>query len=644
MKKTLYIICMMLIGMLCVSSAFARHPRVNYLYQSDFEDGTYIIRKPGIYRLAEDISFNPHPPGSLADDGVTVLDAYTGGNPFPSQLGDPADGKYDPAAFGIGFFAALIIDADNVILDLNGHTIEQSAEHALLQRFFAVISLSDQPFVPGQGPSDFGDVLQSCKNVWIMNGYIGRSAHHGIHGNGNKNIFIYNVDFDGFEVAAVALNGVKNLYIVGSTAINREDVPIIGTFSNARFISPYVDWLVATGSTTTLQVQGTTLTATDIRDALRDSINNVYEDVITDGIGYIDETEHPDEYALYHNKYGIIDGNSYGYLVNQLGAAVGGFPYQPAIPSENVTLWGVHILSQRAFINEVIAVKQNGKPAIDPIGAVFMVKNEHPYTGEPVTVSSSDDSLATYTGNVLANAQALVAKAALNNEFPSFLSTTRLNITQDVINWIENGSTLDTLVTSPDGYLCNGDTMFHVNKGVIGFKMDAAKNVTLLNTSAENLENLGEEGSAICGNYTKSHPDATLTGYGGAAVRGYSFAGSKNVLVKKCTAMNLTSLAGTVTGFDIFTDSQNVFLTNNTVKNIEAGLSFVPNGGPNEEPDAIGVHIGAETSNVKIHATTVSGFTAYDEQEAIRDDSGNAVITPAHNRHNHRHGRWGRRR
>ena len=611
--------------------AFSKSAYITYLHQADFDDGTYIINELGYYRLAENITFNPHPPGTLGEDGVTVLDAYSGGIPFPSQLGNPEERKYDPRAFGLGFFAAIVIEAEHVVLDLNGHTLEQSEEHALLQRFFSVIELTDQPFIGGQGPSDFGDEIKSAKHVWIINGTIGRSAHHGIHGNGNEHIRIINVDFEDFEVGAVALNGVKGLTIIGSTATNRKDVPVIGTFSNARFIAPYINWLVDMGSLTTLTVQGTELTTTDIRDALRNSIKNVYQDVITDNLGFIDEIEHPDEYALYHNKHGVIDGNSYGYLVNPHGAAVGGFPTQPAVPSKNIFFKDVHVLGQRAFINEIVALKQNDKPAIDPVGAVFMVKNLHPDTGVPITVSSLDESTAVYTGNALANAQALVAKAAINNEFPEFLDTSRLNITQTIIEWIESGvRPLQTLVMEPDDslYFCNGDTMFHVNKGVVGFKMDGAKNVILKHTSVENLENLGDVGSDLCGVYEKSHPDATLPGYGGAKVRGYTFCGSKNVRVFNSHAFDLKSFAGTVIGFDIFTDSENVKIRNSSVHGIEAGLSFVDNGGPNEEPDAIGVHVGKDATNVSLRRIRVRNLEAFDEEEPIRDESQEARNYP----------------
>jgi len=69
-------------------------------------------------------------------------------------------------------------------------------------------------------------------------GTIGRICHHGIHGHGNRNVKIKNVDF---EVAALALNGVEGLKVVDSTARNREDVHVIGSYSNARFIAPYLD-------------------------------------------------------------------------------------------------------------------------------------------------------------------------------------------------------------------------------------------------------------------------------------------------------------------------------------------------------------------------------------------------------------------
>ena len=39
---------------------------VTYLSGDDFTYGTYIIDKPGVYRLAEDISFDPNSPDTLS--------------------------------------------------------------------------------------------------------------------------------------------------------------------------------------------------------------------------------------------------------------------------------------------------------------------------------------------------------------------------------------------------------------------------------------------------------------------------------------------------------------------------------------------------------------------------------------------------
>ena len=104
---------------------------------------------------------------------------------MPSETAfDPDLSNYAENEFGLGFFAALVIAADDVTLYLNGHTIEQSAGHALMQRFFAVIELANSPFIPGAGPAQFvsdgGNAYTAANNVNIFGpGTIGRSSHHG---------------------------------------------------------------------------------------------------------------------------------------------------------------------------------------------------------------------------------------------------------------------------------------------------------------------------------------------------------------------------------------------------------------------------------------------------------------------------------
>lgn len=652
----------------CSNSLASDKKNITYLTNQDFKYGTYIIDKPGIYKLAEDISFNPNSPSTLTEairlnlippeiaaalELSNPVDAFHAGFPLFTQFipggvdnfspGGPLDKRYDPAGFGLGFFAAIVITSKaGVVLDLNGYTLEQSAEHALLQRFFSVIELAEQPFIPAQGPADFGDSIVSAENVVIKNGTVGRSSHHGIHGNDNKNIYIANVDFEDYEVGAIALNGVKNLVVRNSNASNRKDVPVLGTFSSAQFIKPYIQELDRNNSSMVLNVNGVSKTVDDIKSELKQAINNVHNDIIVNpnivnGRAQINARLHPSEYAVFANPWGLVDGNSYSYLVNTLGVAVLGFPSKPdgeiKIPAKNIILANVHVNNQKAFINEVVALNQDG-PVIDPVGAVFQTRNLHPNTGRPVTISSLDESQARYMGNAVANAQAFVAKAFLAGEFEgSRFDLSRLNITADVLKWIEakpGYETLDSIVQDESsGYLCNGDSMFHVNKGVIAFKMDAAKNVVLKRTSVNTLENLGDEGSDVCGDYSagKSHPDATLLGYGGARTRAYSFAGSENAFLIKSEASDLVAKAGSAIGVDVLTDSKKVRVLRTEVDSVSAGLGGpVLYEGPNEEPVAVGFKVGEDAKRVallKVCAALLDGFA---DSSIIQDDSGMAFV------------------
>eukprot|EP01023_Acetabularia_acetabulum_P037709 TRINITY_DN3589_c0_g1_i6.p1 TRINITY_DN3589_c0_g1~~TRINITY_DN3589_c0_g1_i6.p1 ORF type:complete len:383 (-),score=57.52 TRINITY_DN3589_c0_g1_i6:46-1041(-) len=206
------------------------------LSQSDFESGTKIIDNAGIYTLSGDIVFNPNSAASLD------VDYYSAGDVQPQQYS-----VYNPKAFGIGFFAAIAVTADDVVIDLNGYSIVQAEEHALHQRFYTHIELASSPFIKGQGPHDFGGI-QSANNVCIKNGVLGRSSHGGIHGNNNKNIEVRDLTVKDYETAGIQFNKGTNILIEDVELPNtREDVPVVGRFSAARFIRPWINKLVTSG-------------------------------------------------------------------------------------------------------------------------------------------------------------------------------------------------------------------------------------------------------------------------------------------------------------------------------------------------------------------------------------------------------------
>ena len=77
------------------------------------------------------------------------------------------------------------------------------------------------------------------------------------------------------EVAAVSLNNVDNLLIENCEIIrNRQDVPVLGFFSAARFIKPYGK--VLKDNNFSMKLRGLTVTAATAYTDLINAINNVY--------------------------------------------------------------------------------------------------------------------------------------------------------------------------------------------------------------------------------------------------------------------------------------------------------------------------------------------------------------------------------
>ncbi len=55
-----------------------------------------------------------------------------------------------------------------------------------------------------------------------------------------------------------------------------------------------------------MNIRGVEVKASDAYASLVESINNVYNDVVN--YGYIDKKEHSEEYNLFHNPHGVVDG------------------------------------------------------------------------------------------------------------------------------------------------------------------------------------------------------------------------------------------------------------------------------------------------------------------------------------------------
>eukprot|EP01025_Chloroclados_australasicus_P063702 TRINITY_DN843_c0_g1_i12.p1 TRINITY_DN843_c0_g1~~TRINITY_DN843_c0_g1_i12.p1 ORF type:complete len:677 (-),score=77.25 TRINITY_DN843_c0_g1_i12:1573-3324(-) len=525
------------------------------LSQADFDQGTKILDTPGIYKLTEDIVFNPNSAAALGTD------YYSAGDVQPAQFS-----TYNPKAFGIGFFAAIAISGKDIVLDLNGHTIVQGKEHALHQRFYFHVELGSTPFIFGQGPHDFGS-QKAASNVCIKNGGFGLSAHGAIHGNDNQNVEIRDLTIDKFEVHAIHLNKgmdikIENIEIPGS----RTDVPVVGRFSAARFMRPWVNQLVNGGYSGTLNVSGMQLTPQEIQSQLKEAINEATSEVLASG-------SVTGKYAdLFGNPSKIPDGSAiYGIAFNSKGIAVNGMPQNVAISdrSQRIDIRNVNIGTLTVKTTEIPALSVDGiKPAADAVGAVLET------TSDTFTLSST----GSYLGNPVTNAQLIVAKAIHEGFDFGQLSTAQNKITPEIVAWAESGESYQSQGLI---YICNSDIMFHVNKGAIAYKLDASIDVTCNNCVVNKVENQGDIGSTLCNNnimYYKetgvSNPLATQTGYNGGASRGFSLSSTTNATLIDCAARNVFARAGDAIGFDITHGSSVVQLINVFTGTVLGGTGY----------------------------------------------------------------------
>ncbi len=609
------------------SDQFANREKVVLLKNCDFINGTLRILQPCMLKLTEHITFNPNRPTTWLDINGNVttdfskavaLDPNRELDWYPNLNTSNNSQYFEPEirfAYGLGFFAAIAIQYENVVVDLNNFTIQQHPEHALQQRFYSHIELADQPFLPLQGPSNFGNILRSAVNTFICNGKLGRSSHHGIHGNnGGNDIMIENIMFEDFEVAALALNGFKNIYLKNLTAYkNRQDIPVMSTYSASRFIKLFVKY-------TEDQGYGTL--------GLANAKNELYaeEDATFNSVIFRNGSIP----ALFKNNSGLIDAIAYGLVINPNGVAVNQFLENrstfKANETTNIYMINCNISNIKSNADEIVAIGHpSGGAQVDTAGAVFQFFRN---------VSSLVGDKYYYSGTSLSDVQIELAKIKFSldsqNMSSRYLGT--LNIHKGIQDWKDNPSLyfkmennkavlydvndMPYLINSqPVSYniICNGDSMFHVVKGTIGMRIDGANNLCMLDCGVSNVINIGERGSLLAGNYVSSHPSqgSKLIGYQGTKCYGITLAAVNNISSENLQIFNIESINGSAIGLCIMNESQNCNFNNLCINNIFSNKNgtFVPtNILPNETPISRGILVTSDCLNIQFKNPNVSNI------------------------------------
>eukprot|EP01025_Chloroclados_australasicus_P014027 TRINITY_DN1656_c0_g1_i2.p2 TRINITY_DN1656_c0_g1~~TRINITY_DN1656_c0_g1_i2.p2 ORF type:complete len:380 (-),score=62.42 TRINITY_DN1656_c0_g1_i2:718-1857(-) len=374
----------------------------------------------------------------------------------------------------------------------------------------------------------------------------------------------------------------------------RTDVPVIGRFSAARFMRPWVNQLVNGGYTGTLSVNGQELTALEIQTQLKEAINEATEEVLTSG-------QVTGQYAdLFGNPGGLPDGSAmYGIILNSKGVAVNGLPESVPISerSQNVVIRGVNIGTMTLKATETPVLTTDGAtPAVDAVGAAVV-------TQDGFTLNSR----GAYVGNPVANAQLMVAKA-IHDEFDfGPLNTAQNKIAPEVVAWAESG---ESYRRNNLDYICNGDIMFHVMKGTIAFKLDGSMDVLCEECVVDTVENTGDIGSTLCNNniaYVQgtglSMPLATQPGYNGGDSRGFSMSSTTNATLINCAANNVLAKAGDAIGFDITHGSSVINLINPDTGVIAGGTGYSPVdyvNNPTPTPRSISINYDSSVRGVEV--------------------------------------------
>ena len=476
---------------------------ITYLYNSDFINGSLRIVNSGIYKLMEDITFSPNIEHNF----------------FPTQE-QFNNNVYPRKPFHLGFFAAIVIETNNVIIDLNNHYIEMSDPFKLHQRFFNTIELSNAPFIPKQGPGDFNNKNVKLQGICIKNGTLKNTSHNGIHGNNGCMIHLKNIDIHDYEVSGIQLNGYHNVVIENCKIHNTStDVKISALFSNAifaRLMSKNID------------------VCKKEYDELNNDIETTLQCIHTD-------EPIPDHCRYLTNELKIPDCNVTGIVLNSVGVAINDFKvYRDHLEENNNS----SILLKDITISNLVS---HPKETLGLSKSKNYNKESESYTNK-VQVGTAGDVFpiidlldnGKYKGTHLSNLQ--IALTKYNNSIGTN------SISQEIIDFTDNKITLDDFIVLNEQDDINDNTKYHLRgnldimshtlKGNMGLFISAGKNIYLHNVTINGVHNNGPPHNDKIKNFIYEDE------YRGNHSIGIMVTGSKNIISRSVNIKNITSLTG----------------------------------------------------------------------------------------------------
>lgn len=523
------------------------------LTNNDFKNGTYRINNPGIYKLTENIIFSPNDSiytSVNCQDLINVLDNF---HPTELQLNE-----YPKPPYQFGFFAAITIECDNVIIDLNNFSIGQSKMHYIHQRFFSCIELNKSPFIKTQGPSDFGDATGNNgdfpKYIYIKNGILGRTSHHSIHGNGNKHVLLENLIIKDFEVGAIAINGGENIICRHINITNSlQDVPINFLYSNALYTRRFLYQLWESNPDAFLLVNGTNNQSIKkiICDLQEEMIDQVY-------LPLINNMEITSE--LFKNESKLPEGNIYGIVINGLGVVVHDFVInnKDMIGNKNIVIHNISLSNITSFPREILTLTDDQGIHKGSVGNIM-----------PYLLITDTDNGNIYKPNVIANATVILAKYSKPNGDLDIRSKSLYIPNYMISEWFESNDDINNVITKNNlKYVNLRDQMAHYMKGNIMIFISGGNNITVNRIELLNISNEGphcdcDENRKNDYKFIYDTPDypnykLVYSDWKGDDIVPILIAGSSNININKIYCNNILTKNGKCYGIKSVGDCQEI--------------------------------------------------------------------------------------
>jgi len=447
------------------------------LSQADFNSGTYRIQSPGYYYLTENISFDPEPAAQA------------------TRTDKPRT----------AWFAAISIECDNVIIDLNTKTLDMSESFLNNHGFkvFSLVELNNSPFPHLIFAFSGETVVKNAHNVVIKNGTLGRNSHHGIHGNNNSNIAIYDLVVKDWEVAGISLNGLKSGSIKNVAISGVEHtVPFTGLLALLLSTRLILQELVDKGN----------INAQQYIDALDLIIND-------------------DNQNGKNHPTGTHDGNTYGLFINRIvdvGPIVAHCDGQTAnaITIESVSVDNI----QTSIIETVGMANLAGDRLKGDLFGVMRWVDAYPN--------------GTFAPNNILKAQVYGVQQNHPDKLPAGFAANILS-----------GNPSEELFLSQVKPLFNSDFAGHTNKGAFGIRLDCGHGVTMKNCRVLGVDNIGQPGTSLAEIPGGTNYSFEQTRYTGNDAYGFSLAACHNCMLDHCSSIECSSKNGNVYGVAVVNEA-----------------------------------------------------------------------------------------